>query len=104
MDEGQGNKACEAVVEERTSWSSFRAYLRDFQSALTLLRKVSEGALASGCKSLQNISYQVDITSDKVRQENALDQMIPTQMKESSICFPISDYNVVENINVINQI
>lgn len=77
--------------------------MRDFQSALTLLRKVSEGALASGCKSLQNISYQVDSTSYKVRQESALDKMIPTQVKESSICFPISDYNVVENINVIHQ-
>ena len=49
------------------------------------------------------MSYQVDSTPDKVRQESALDQMIPTQVKESSICFPISVYNVVENINVIHQ-
>lgn len=103
MDEGQANKVCELVVEQRTLWSSFGAYLRDFQSTLTLLRKVSEGSLASGCKSLQNISYQVDSTPDKVRQESALDQMIPTQVKESSIRFPISVYNVVENINVIHQ-
>lgn len=36
----------------------------------------------------------------KLDRKVPLDQMIPTQVKASSIGFPISDYNVMENTKV----